>query len=561
MALMWPRKLPPDILSNPLRSAEIEVYNRLREVLDDGWSVFYSSPWLGLSTAGEEIDGECDFVIAHARHGMMCVEVKGGKVSWDPREGQWYSRDRYGITHRIKDPVAQARSSKHQLLKKLKDQPGLGDRWLCVRHGVIFPGCATPPRDMGADRPLFLFCFYQQFVADLSGWVQSRFAAAEEHSDREHPLGLDGMKALETLLAGPLTLRTPLAQIVRAEDRELQFLTQQQYHLLTFIDSIDRVCIQGGAGTGKTVLAAHLASSLAAKGLQTLLVCYNEPLAARLAAEHTEDSNLLVCSFHSLCMKSLAAAGVSLEEPDTGREKFFEVTLPDAVVGVSDAADVRRFDTIIVDEGQDFRELWWVALESLFTATGPKLLRIFFDSNQRVYGSAVEVIRDLQLAPLHLSWNLRNTREVHRAVYRYYTGREVACNGPEGEPPESVVVGADSSPRGALGELVSRLINREALDPEEIAILAPDQDWVSNLAPARSIAGFPTQDAVQQRPGYLTLDTIRRFKGLESCVVIIIVDEKLAGAEELCYVALSRGRTRVYLLGTDGCLRSLALSR
>ena len=65
MAFMWPKKLTHEVLSNVLRSTECEVFNKFEKELDDSFTVFYSRPWLGLKPDGEEIDGECDFVIAH----------------------------------------------------------------------------------------------------------------------------------------------------------------------------------------------------------------------------------------------------------------------------------------------------------------------------------------------------------------------------------------------------------------------------------------------------------------------------------------------------------------
>ena len=47
------------------RSTECEVFRRLETVLDDSFVVFYSQPWLGLKPDGEEIDGECDFIVVH----------------------------------------------------------------------------------------------------------------------------------------------------------------------------------------------------------------------------------------------------------------------------------------------------------------------------------------------------------------------------------------------------------------------------------------------------------------------------------------------------------------
>src|SRR4051812_23513832 len=102
MAIMWPRKLPPDVLRNKLRSAERETYERLKSTLDDTFTVFYSRPWLGLTPTGEEVDGECDFVVAHAKSGLLTIEVKGGAIAYDPAKERWTSKDRWGLTHNIR---------------------------------------------------------------------------------------------------------------------------------------------------------------------------------------------------------------------------------------------------------------------------------------------------------------------------------------------------------------------------------------------------------------------------------------------------------------------------
>src|SRR5262245_27124169 len=174
MARMWPRQLPPDVLQNPRRSTEVDVYRRLAVGLDDGWWAFYSRPWLGLTPTGAEKDGECDFVVAHPKAGMLCLEVKGGAVSWNPENGQWTSRDRDANTHNIKDPVDQARTSKHELLKKLKDSSALRNRWITARHGVVLPDSVNPGRDLGPDRPLRIFCFADVFERHFKDWIEGR---------------------------------------------------------------------------------------------------------------------------------------------------------------------------------------------------------------------------------------------------------------------------------------------------------------------------------------------------------------------------------------------------
>ncbi len=78
MAILWPRKLTPDILADPGRRAEQKVYDKLAAVLEDPFTVFYSRPWLGTGKGGKPIEGECDFVVAHPDYGFLTIEVKEG---------------------------------------------------------------------------------------------------------------------------------------------------------------------------------------------------------------------------------------------------------------------------------------------------------------------------------------------------------------------------------------------------------------------------------------------------------------------------------------------------
>ena len=551
---MWPRQIPPDVLQNPLRSTEVDVYRALDSQLDDNWWVFYSRPWLGLTATGEEKDGECDFVVAHAQRGVLCIEVKGGAVAWDAQSGQWTSRDRHGLTHKIKDPVSQARSSKHELLEKLKAIRGLEKRFLVMRHGVVLPHSVDPGRDLGPDRPLRIFCFSSSFPARLAEWVESRFSQDRERADEE-PLGVDGMYALRDLLAKPFRLELSLGAVVRAEDREINYLTQQQFHLLEAIGELPRVLITGGAGTGKTVLAGRLAQTLAEAGKRTLLVCYNRPLAERLALQAGAIEGLKVLSFHQLCGAVLTQAGRTAPAETADRQRYFDETLPAAAEGCVSSAAVQKYDAVIVDDGQDFKDLWWLVVEALLKPDGQ--LRVFADNNQRVYGDVARLKRDLQLSPIPLTWNLRNTKAIHAAAYRHYQGAAVRCEGPAGEAPQVVEVKEPGMVAGEVARVVQSLTRQHDIAPDDIAVLVSNDAWREELARGGRLAGLEVTDAAAPRKGRVILDTVRRFKGLESLVTVIVADAELAANEELAYVAISRARTRTFLVGNPRYLKAV----
>ena len=173
------------------------MFRRLEVVLDDSFVVFYSRPWLGLKPDGEEIDGECDFIVAHAALGMLTLEVKGGAVAYDARTDRWTSRDRWQVTHNIKNPVQQARNAKHELLRSLHASARWKARRIRARHGVVLPHSSAPPGDLGADMPQRIFCFSETFEDGFRDWILGRFGDAPPGEGRTREMGPDGLQVEE----------------------------------------------------------------------------------------------------------------------------------------------------------------------------------------------------------------------------------------------------------------------------------------------------------------------------------------------------------------------------
>src|SRR4051794_29229622 len=103
MAQMYPRTLRAGDGHTP---SEEKVFGALRDGLSDAWHVFHSVAWIERDAAEGAGDGEIDFVMGHAEHGIVCLEVKGSGV--ECRHGEWSRLDRGGRRERIKDPFRQA---------------------------------------------------------------------------------------------------------------------------------------------------------------------------------------------------------------------------------------------------------------------------------------------------------------------------------------------------------------------------------------------------------------------------------------------------------------------
>lgn len=539
MAVLWPRKLPRSVRDDPRRKAEVRVYERLAEVLDDSFHVFYSSPWLGTDRLGNEKDGECDFLVAHHEHGILAIEVKGGReISFDPREGQWRSTDHGGFVHRIKDPVAQARGAKHEILTRLNNSPRWPRRFIHAAHGVIFPSAGSPPGNLGADRPARIFCSSRQFRDGLGAWIADRLKIGQRPDNCE-PLGRDGIAALERFLAHPFTLSFRIGTALAEADAEFRVLEPSQYRILDIIADIPRVLVRGGAGTGKTVVAIEEALRSADAGRKTLLTCHSRPLAANLERKLKNVYNLTVTGFHALCGQMARQAGISAPA-GVCEQDLYESALPNTLYAAMETQPALRWDTIIVDEGQDFRDVWWIALDACLLPGGR--IRVFMDSNQRVYGSAADGARDLSVVPVRLSRNLRNTKSIHEAALIHYSGPNIVADGPDGLDVSWVSAeNLDAKIEAAYREL-RRLVFNEDVAPGDIAVLVNGPAARALFLERSSRTGIPLTDAEAMALEDVVVDTVRRFKGLERPAIVLIVSGEEMDRRELAYVAFSRAR-------------------
>jgi hypothetical protein len=486
----------------------------LAQSLDDSWSVYYSRPWWGISSTGGEIDGEADFVVAHPDMGVLFLEVKGGLVAHDPKTEKWTSKDRNGVSHSIKDPIAQAMKSKHELHKKFKADFSWPAQRVRLRHGVLLPDCSPTGSARVGGYEQQLFCFSMMLRDGLVGWLTGRL---QSHSagtfDPEVGPGIEGMLAIDRTIATPANLAVPLHRELEADIAQQDvLLTGAQMQAIVFIDMQERAVVEGGAGTGKTVIATELVARYAQSGKRTLLCCLSEPLAESLRRRLGKSPN-----FDVMTLSDLRAVGGGA-----------------------------TYDAVVVDEGQDVEWADWDLLERRLVAGG--WLRVLFDSNQAVYRARDDLETRLQAKSIPLRLNLRNSLRIAEVTEPLYRGPLITCCGAEGKQPVLIECSAaDSIAHTAAA--VRELVHGQGLSAADVAVLAPDHLLTEKVSSALSELGLPVTDAMARSPGAVVVETIARFKGLEAMAVIILVNRLCANNLELSYVGVSRGRALLVVVG------------
>lgn len=558
MATMHPMRVPGHIRSEPKRSGEMAVFDALESQLPDAYQVYYSSPWIERAD-GREMDGECDFLVAHRDLGILAIEVKGGRVAVDD-QNEWVSTDRKGFARKIKNPVEQARSAKHALLRKLR---AVHDEWVVTRHGVILPHSQRPRdgRDLRPDAPLGIFAFDTD-MGFLAEWVEARFHTAEEPpggGGAQTGLGDRGLAALHRMLARPVQFDASVRAYLDADLKNIDTLTASQFRILRSLGTARRVAIPGAAGTGKTALALEKATRLADDDQRVLVLCYNAPLGRRFTRLFQENPLVWAGTFHGFCasVEGHLARTEGREPRDIG--SCTAEGLADILVEGLGARDAGRFDALIVDEGQDLHACWYDALECALVGGSAAVIYVFHDDNQLVRDGAVDFTGRLGTIDFRLDENLRNTKRIFETMEPFYRhGAGVTAIGPDGEPVRWITCDGCDTARRVITERIGDLTSNRGVRSPEIAVLVPRQTDLAWLATTGRLAGFKVVDANgDPGPDSIVVDSVRRFKGLESTAVIGYVDEQAGHDADLMYTLLSRGRAYLEICGPASVLERL----
>ncbi len=488
-----------------------------------------------------------------------------------------------------RSPFEQAADSRHALVRKLRELPdwpaGLNP---IAGQAVAFPdveldsmagrlGLLGPDVDVDliADQSTFLDT--EDGRRELRDFLDRAFELWSGRAETRPP-GRQGVDLLVATLTEPLELRSMLRNEIAGGEREVVRLTEGQYGLLNTLRAQRRAAIVGGAGTGKTMLAAEKARRLATQGYRTLLVCFNSPLAAMLSdvveAAGGLQGLLEVKTFHQLCEDLGREAGVLPPRPTPPPQEWWDRTLPRAL---DEAAEQLhgRYHAIVVDEGQDFDPEWLASLEALLVDGRDDVLYVFHDPAQAIYRD--DAVAQLGLPTYPLETNCRNAQPIHAVVARLSEGGLVGEPlRTDGRAPEFIEAG-DGPPRfEALRTVLHRLRVEERVSPWDIAVLtgARLEESAVWLAPGRrfgnEVLGNPAVDDAGHHLGQaahlvpdladdvILCDTVRRFKGLERPVVILVElradDPRLA---RLLYVGASRARQHLIVIGSAGVLQVL----
>lgn len=551
-------RMVPDRLRRTTSAAEELLYGKFQRELPAEYTVVHGARWVGRRHGRRGEDGEIDFVVLHPREGILVLEAKSGEVFRDGPTGRWVQRVG-GREEEIQSPVEQAESGKHTLRALFERMPGVARRRLHLVHGVALPFHQAPAAGLGLDLPRERL-LDQAALHNVTSFVRRALESADARRQDLPDLGEEGVAKIVDALAPRRELRLHLGALADAMHERLVRLTDEQLDRLEWIAARERGWICGGPGTGKTLLAAELARRFAQSGDDVLLVCFNGPLAGLLCELTADVAGVTTLTFHDMCRRYASEAGLPTEPPaGVAQSTWFGETLPDLLLEAA-RRTARRHGVIVVDEGQDLQTHWWIALEAWLAEGRAGRLYVFSDDSQRLYRNDGGIpADDLGLgAPLPLRVVSRCTDELFAALDALAPeGLALRPGGTgSGRRPGLTVVPTVADLEDATARVVARLV-ADGLRPADLVVLTPRSQAKSVLGAATRFAHTPAGWRDRPEDGVL-IETVHRFKGLESRGVVLTELEAGDNLERLLWVGISRAQTVLEVVATASARPALA---
>ncbi len=505
----------------------------------------------------DDKDLEIDVLVLWPGVGIVVLEVKGGRVGVE--KGRWYTEGSRGKTFLDRSPVEQALEAKYAFKDYMhgRSSRGIGR----VIHMAALPYTDLPADWDAPDAPRSILIDASQMTDPTSA-----VATALRH---QHvgvpPADADQVALVEKAFRATHRARANARTLAQELEDRGNALTREQDTIVDVLRFQHRAELSGGPGSGKTHLALLKARTLAREGRRVALMCYSRGLARyfQLMVDGwpEEERPAYVGLFHDLPVTWEAVHGHEGRDYDS---QYWEESLPRALMEHTAVRPKdRKFDAIVVDEGQDFSDLWWQAVLGCLREPDSEegVLWVFTDDAQRIFDR--DGIAPVDLNPFWLGTNLRNAQTVAEAfaplapfrqeirnvggheVTRIDSGvdgaRELADEAVEAllQPAGSVtVVGGQKVEGGWEPEDVALLTtgSRHPVQKETVEVEGWDGYWDGFFSGTDVFYGH-----------------VLGFKGLERKVVVLAIngfsDAKLPVAKEMLYVGMSRAKAKLVVVG------------
>lgn len=557
--------LPPYIDKNCKSTAEkmlFEIFKNSPFTKD--WIVLHS---LNLSQHTVRLYGEVDFLILIPGGGIFVMEVKGGDVKCI--DGVWHYTNKFNVTNTSNvGPFNQARDAMFSLRSAIEKEFGKGHKFTKFLSGFL---CAFP--HISFDKHSVEYEPWQILDKDsIKNGVQTFFEKLvtqfkNKHknqrwfSEKDSLPDASDLNSLCDFLRGDFERVRTAKERLAEFDKEVKKYTEEQYRILDSIQLNERSVTQGSAGTGKTMIAIESAVRAAAEGKTVFLTCYNRLIGEWMQKQVEEwKDKITVSSLHSFLFEQ--SEGFDYDRTQSSKQDFYSKYLPLLLKGIYQKGISKRFDKLIVDEGQDLIREEYLSLFDSMVKGGLQ------NGNWEIYGdferqaiyaqlTRAEMLDLLKGSGQHsnflLKINCRNTKQVgeETSLISGFEKPPFLLEHLEGIPVEYLFYKDEAEQKKLLAKLLKKL-SENKLPLHELIIVSPRkfENSCSNSFPSFTIREIKSSSEIAATQDFFGFATVQSYKGMESNYVVITDIEDLSSeiAKSLLYVGMSRAKYGLILL-------------
>ena len=541
---------PTDIENYDYTPTEKEMYYALKQQLPDKYQVFYSIRWFETSNK-KRVDSESDFLVFDPSFGFITIEVKGG-TGITVSDGTWTLIEDYGwgesSTRDLKcSPYEQAEKSMrhfHDYFVNEFNQSFNGVYGFCVafpRYAIDSQLAQEAPPELTIDL---------NDMQSLHAKINAVFHYWKNKRNISIPFSAEQRTRFITAINKQISMSAAAGALIPIKEKEFSKIDFVQDSILDCLFNYKQSQIVGGAGTGKTFIGIKKAIRDAIQGKKVLFVCCNGELSAYVSARVAAYSSITVNTYEGLMKSLLGDRYDQLPVNGNGNRNCFE--LIDLVPATE------KYDSILVDEAQDFDLDMGLSIRSLLVNDKTSELYVFYDKNQNVFEMDFENAFAIDAPPYVLRYNIRNTGCIYEcAVNRTNLGQDTVANSIIGVQPEIHNYSKPSQAVKALTNIVNRLVQKEYVPEKSIVIVSDVAFDKSILSGESRIGAFSIvfKHHSDTKEGEICFKTAEEFKGLEANVVIYLTHDfsnlpatNTDSRKE--YVAITRARYYLYILNT-----------
>lgn len=503
------RLIPPLEFINPKNSrAERRVAELLDKIPNDDAVAYHS---VHLPEHETKRMGEADFVVLW-KGAVVVIEVKGGGVS--RVDGVWRHTDRFGQTNeKPESPWQQAQGAMFALRKTLNEQVDdfVNDIALVV----------TPDQEMPSDPEWGSW----EWAGPVDVKTPESFRRVLDRSARKARTNpRDGRLYPERKLDGIRSvLRRDfdrMRRLVDEEDRigdDMAELFGDQARTMEMLSEHLRVRIEGGAGTGKTLLGIEWARRFSDSGHKTAFTCKSSKL-REYAARSLSESEVVVLAPECL-------------------------------------SDGGPFDALVIDEGQDLVNSDDVVFldEGLKGGLENGTWWMFLDNNNQAHvdGSfdpdTYSMLREWAPVSARLRDNVRNTGPIVGWV-QLHLGSDLGT-ARIGAGPKVTTIRVRSNDDARTTQQVEewlKYLDREGVSNQNMLIITCAASVQQSALPLSCLGSTITFDS---KIGSISVATPVQIKGLEAKHVLVVDLDALDSSEAVAraYVALTRASVSLWV--------------